>query len=143
MDCEHNGKSLGAEAQANLRVTAASILFRELTMENQTVTAGNNFCAVCGAPLPANAAFCGACGQHVQPLGTQAVPAAPTPAAPQNIPAQPAGAPGFNPQGLKCPRCGSTQVQAAKRGWKWTTGMIGSNKMVATCLQCGNTFDLA
>jgi DNA-directed RNA polymerase subunit RPC12/RpoP len=61
---------------------------------------------------------------------------------PQAPPAQPANAAEVNPQGLRCPRCGSTQVQAAKRGWKWTTGMIGSSKMTATCLQCGSKFDL-
>lgn len=111
-------------------------------MDSQSVTTGNSFCAKCGAPLVANAAFCAACGQHVEPLGTQAVAVAPMPPAPQAAPAQSANVAGFNPQGLKCPRCGSTQVQAAKRGWKWTTGMIGSGKMTATCLQCGNKFDL-
>jgi len=110
-------------------------------MDNQGGTAGNSFCAKCGAPLVANAAFCAACGQHVEPLGTQAAAAPPQP--PQQFAAQPANVAGTNPPGIQCPRCGSTQVQAAKRGWKWTTGMIGSGKMTATCLQCGNKFDLA
>ena len=114
-------------------------------MDNQSGTAGNSFCAKCGAPLVANAAFCAACGQHVEPLETQAVAAVPMPPAPQppqQFAAQHGNVAGVNQPGLKCPRCGSTQVQAAKRGWKWTTGMIGSGKMTATCLQCGNEFDL-
>jgi DNA-directed RNA polymerase subunit RPC12/RpoP len=115
-------------------------------MENANSPAANSFCAHCGAPLVANAAFCAACGQHVEPIAAQAVPSATVPPAPpqqQVPPAQPANFAGSNPQGLHCPRCGSTQVQAAKRGWKWTTGMIGSGKMTATCLQCGSKFDLA
>ena len=109
-------------------------------MENQSGTAANSFCAKCGAPLIANAVFCGSCGQPVEAPATQAAPPMPPP--PQQFAAPPAGAAGFAQQGLKCPRCGSTQVQAAKRGWKWTTGMIGSGKMTATCMQCGNKFDL-
>lgn len=38
---------------------------------------------------------------------------------------------------LKCPRCGSSQVHAGNRGWKWTTGFIGSGKVTLTCLNCG------
>jgi hypothetical protein len=111
-------------------------------MDNQSGSPQNRFCANCGAPLVANAAFCGACGQHVEPLGAQAASTAPPPPVPQSPPAQPVNVAGFAQQGLKCPRCGSTQVQTAKRGWKWTTGMIGSGNMIATCLQCGNKFDL-
>lgn len=112
-------------------------------MENQGGVAANRFCANCGAPLLANAGFCGSCGQHVESPGTQAAAPAPMPPAPQppqQFAAQPADVAGTNPQGLKCPRCGSTQVQTVKRGWKWTTGMIGSGNMVATCMQCGNKF---
>ncbi len=113
-------------------------------MDNQSGTARNRFCAKCGAPLVENAAFCAACGQHVEPMTTQPVPPAPMPPAPQPpqqfAAASSAPMAGTNPQGLKCPRCGSTQVQTAKRGWKWTTGMIGSGNMIATCLQCGNKF---
>jgi len=156
MGCEHNGKPSGEEAQADaergtgptLRLAHPpffpwAILFPELTMDNQSGTAINRFCAGCGAPLLANAGFCASCGQRVEPLGTQAVATAPMPPAPQppqSLPAQPANVAGVSQQGLKCPRCGSTQVQAAKRGWKWTTGFVGSGKMIATCLQCGNKF---
>jgi transcription elongation factor Elf1 len=111
-------------------------------MDNPSGTAENRFCAKCGSPLIANAGFCGSCGQRVEPMATQAAPTTPTEPVPQSSPAQPANVTGFAQQGLKCPRCGSAQVQTAKRGWKWTTGMIGSGNMIATCLQCGNKFDL-
>lgn len=42
--------------------------------------------------------------------------------------------------GVKCTKCGSTQVHAEKRGWKLTTGFIGSGKIFITCLKCGNKF---
>lgn len=37
-----------------------------------------------------------------------------------------------------CPKCLSTDISANKRGWKLTTGMIGMNKIMVTCLKCGN-----
>ncbi len=154
MDCEHNGKLRETEAQADAKRRAFSarlrprhspnqasaILVPERPMDNQSGTAGNRFCAHCGAPLIPNAGFCGSCGQRVELLETQPVPPTPMPPAPQSPPDQPANVAGTNPQGLKCPRCGSTQIQTAKRGWKWTTGMIGSGSLVATCMQCGNKF---
>ena len=42
--------------------------------------------------------------------------------------------------GVKCPKCGSTQVHAEKRGWSLMTGLIGSGKIVLTCLKCNNKF---
>jgi transcription elongation factor Elf1 len=156
MDCEINGKLREAEAQASpkwdvRRQILPHSAFRpglycspRSTMENQSGTAANSFCAKCGAPLIANAVFCGSCGQGVETPATQAgaPPMPPPPQPPQQFAAQPANVAGLNPPGLTCPRCGSNQVQAAKRGWKWTTGMIGSGKMTATCMQCGNKFDL-
>lgn len=41
---------------------------------------------------------------------------------------------------IKCPRCGSTQISTGARGWKWTTGFIGSSKTVNRCANCGNTW---
>jgi hypothetical protein len=41
---------------------------------------------------------------------------------------------------VKCTKCGSTQIHAEKRGWKLTTGPIGSGKIYITCLKCGNKF---
>jgi RNase P subunit RPR2 len=39
-----------------------------------------------------------------------------------------------------CPKCLSTDLSANKRGWKITTGFIGMNKVVVTCLKCGHKF---
>jgi hypothetical protein len=41
---------------------------------------------------------------------------------------------------VKCPYCGSDQVQAGQRGWRLTTGFIGSGKILMTCLRCGKRF---
>ena len=41
---------------------------------------------------------------------------------------------------VKCPYCGSPQVHAEKRGWKLTTGLIGSGKVLITCMRCGKRF---
>jgi hypothetical protein len=41
---------------------------------------------------------------------------------------------------VKCTKCGSTQIHAEKRGWRITTGFIGSSKIFITCLKCGNRF---
>lgn len=56
---------------------------------------------------------------------------------------------------VKCPKCGSNQITANKKGFSGTkavagavltggvgllAGTIGSNKVVITCLNCGNQF---
>jgi len=41
---------------------------------------------------------------------------------------------------IKCPYCGSTQIQIVKRGWKVTTGFIGSGKNERVCLNCMKKF---
>lgn len=41
---------------------------------------------------------------------------------------------------VTCPKCGSTQVRAEKRGWDLTTGFLGSSKTYITCMQCGDRF---
>lgn len=41
---------------------------------------------------------------------------------------------------VRCTKCGSTQIHAEKRGWKLTTGFIGSSKIFMTCLKCGHRF---
>ena len=38
---------------------------------------------------------------------------------------------------VKCPRCGSTNITTGQRGFKLTTGFIGSNKTVNRCGNCG------
>ena len=37
---------------------------------------------------------------------------------------------------VKCPKCGSTQVQLSKRGWTLATGFIGSGKQQRVCMNC-------
>lgn len=41
---------------------------------------------------------------------------------------------------LRCPRCGSSSVTTGKRGFKLTTGFLGSNKTVNRCGNCGNVW---
>ena len=132
------------QACATAPVSRMTILLRELTMDNQSGAAANSFCGGCGAPLEPGTRFCPSCGKPVEAgLESSPAPVAPAPPAPQppqQFPVQPAGVSGTSQQGLACPRCGSTRVQTEKRGWKWTTGMIGSGNTVNTCLQCGNKF---
>ena len=57
---------------------------------------------------------------------------------------------------VKCPKCGSTQISADKKGFSGTkavagaaltggigllAGTIGSNKVKITCLKCGHVFN--
>lgn len=37
-----------------------------------------------------------------------------------------------------CPKCGSTEFHSGKRGWSIWTGLLGSSKVVMTCLKCGH-----
>ena len=39
------------------------------------------------------------------------------------------------------PRCGSTSISTGSRGWKWTTGFIGSGKTVNRCASCGHIWE--
>ena len=56
-------------------------------------------------------------------------------------------------QAIKCPKCGSTQITANKRGFGvgdalfgaaltggigLFAGFLGSKKVIVTCLKCGN-----
>jgi uncharacterized protein with PIN domain len=41
---------------------------------------------------------------------------------------------------VRCPKCKSSALAASKRGWKASTGMLGSSKVVVTCLNCGWQF---
>lgn len=38
---------------------------------------------------------------------------------------------------VRCPRCGSTNVDIGKRGFSVVTGFVGSNKTVNRCGKCG------
>jgi predicted RNA-binding Zn-ribbon protein involved in translation (DUF1610 family) len=57
---------------------------------------------------------------------------------------------------IACPKCGSTQIAANKKGFQLTraagaaylfgplgvfAGLIGSNTVVVTCLKCGNQWE--
>lgn len=41
---------------------------------------------------------------------------------------------------VKCPKCGSTQIEIKKRGWKITTGFLGSSKNERVCVNCLHKF---
>jgi len=41
---------------------------------------------------------------------------------------------------VRCAKCGSTQIHAEKRGWSFSTGMVGAGKIVLTCLKSGGQF---
>ena len=41
---------------------------------------------------------------------------------------------------VKCPKCGSTQIQLMKRGWKITTGLLNSSKIERVCMRCKHKF---
>lgn len=41
---------------------------------------------------------------------------------------------------ILCPRCGSQQLHAEKRGWTAKTGFFGSSTIILTCLKCGYQF---
>lgn len=41
---------------------------------------------------------------------------------------------------IQCPKCGSEQITSNKKGWSLTTGVIGMNNIILTCLKCGKQF---
>ncbi len=51
--------------------------------------------------------------------------------------AQPSSRLSPNANTVTCPRCGSTQITTGQRGWKLTTGFLGSSKTVNRCANCG------
>lgn len=42
---------------------------------------------------------------------------------------------------VRCPKCRSTAISTGQRGFKITTGFIGSNKTVNRCSNCGYTWE--
>ena len=42
-----------------------------------------------------------------------------------------------SPCAVRCPKCGSTAISTGQRGWKLTTGFIGSNQTENRCAKCG------
>lgn len=47
-----------------------------------------------------------------------------------------APAPAADDDMVRCPKCGSTQIQLAKRGWTLATGLLGSGKNERVCMRC-------
>ena len=41
---------------------------------------------------------------------------------------------------IKCPYCGCTHYTVMKRGWKITTGFLGSSKVIRVCDTCMKKF---
>ena len=41
---------------------------------------------------------------------------------------------------ITCPHCGSTHYTVMKRGWKVTTGFLGSSKVIRVCDNCLKKF---
>jgi len=41
---------------------------------------------------------------------------------------------------IRCPKCGSAKIHAEKRGYSMWSGLIGSGKIVITCLKCAHKF---
>ena len=41
---------------------------------------------------------------------------------------------------IQCPKCHSTQIQMMKRGWRITTGFIGSGRNERVCMRCKHKF---
>ena len=37
---------------------------------------------------------------------------------------------------ITCPKCGSNKIELMKRGWKITSGFIGSGKNERVCMNC-------
>jgi Zn finger protein HypA/HybF involved in hydrogenase expression len=42
----------------------------------------------------------------------------------------------IEPEIIHCPKCNSTQIQIIKRGWKITSGFLGSSKNERVCMNC-------
>ena len=44
------------------------------------------------------------------------------------------------PDQVRCPKCGSTQITTGQRGYSLFSGFLGSNKTVNRCAACGHTW---
>src|ERR1035438_7971361 len=96
-------------------------------MENQDNSGHNIFCAKCGVALDPTVRFCPACGQEVQPVPIRPVLPVPQPLPPPPVIQVPSGV-GSSERGVVCPRCGSDQVHAEKRGWRWTDKLSANRR---------------
>lgn len=46
-----------------------------------------------------------------------------------------------NANKVKCPKCNSTDIGVANRGYNWFWGFIGSGKSMNVCKKCGHKWD--
>ena len=91
------------------------------------------FCTKCGKELPNDAMFCSYCGNKVQKTISEEKK--------EDL--------------IHCPKCDSTQLTSEQKGFSGgkalagalvaggigiLAGTLGSNKIVITCLNCGNQF---
>lgn len=79
-----------------------------------------SFCTSCGTALTSNASFCHRCGRSATEVVAAHAPVVPV------------------EEAVRCPKCGSSQIHAERRGWRASTGFIGSSKIILTCLRCGH-----
>lgn len=77
-------------------------------------------CERCGKDVPANR-ICVECGHT---LGTKYYKPSPKPELPPEV---------------KCPKCGSTQIQAVRKNWSLLTGFL-TNDVDRVCLNCKHKF---
>lgn len=94
-------------------------------------------CEECGKSISDRAASCPHCGLPAAAARTvDRSDAIPTPAKTTDSPNKFVLA--DNP--VTCPKCGSWQVHAEKRGWNIWTGLLMSSRIYITCLSCGHRF---
>lgn len=112
-------------------------------------------CPKCKKTVNNNAKFCGYCGKKFS-VPTKAEPVSkPTPVVSVPVQQPVYTEPPVQDNVAKCPKCGSTSLQARKKGvsvGKAVTGAllvgplglvaggIGMNKVEIVCLNCGNVF---
>ena len=59
----------------------------------------------------------------------------------REIPPQPKDDPNVRVQAtIRCPHCGFTDYTIMQRGWKVTTGFLGSSKPIRVCNRCMKKF---
>jgi DNA-directed RNA polymerase subunit RPC12/RpoP len=92
-------------------------------------------CEECGKSISDRAVSCPQCGL---PLAS----AAPPPLPPDTPSMQPEQVRSLlsNRDAIACPKCGSWQVHAEKRGWNIWTGNLLSSLIIVTCLRCAHRF---
>jgi DNA-directed RNA polymerase subunit RPC12/RpoP len=88
-------------------------------------------CEECGKSISDRAASCPHCGLPLAPV----TPPSLNPTQPEQVRSLLS-----NRDATACPKCGSWQVHAEKRGWNLMFGDLGSSQIIVTCLKCGHRF---